>query len=73
MRFHDLRRYAVSRLIEQGANILVVARIAGHSKPSITLDVYADLFAEGLEEAAVRFDPLAGGRREVDGAVASGR
>jgi integrase len=60
LRFHDLRHYAVSRLIEQGANILLVSRIAGHAKPSVTLDVYSHLFAEGLDEAAVRFDPLAG-------------
>jgi integrase len=66
MRLHDLRHYAVSRLIEQGANVLLVSCIAGHAKPSVTLDVYAHLFAEGLEEAAARFDPLAGGRRAVD-------
>jgi integrase len=59
LRLHDLRHYCVSRLIAQGANILLVSRIAGHSKPSITLDVYSHLFAEGIEEAAARFDPLA--------------
>jgi integrase len=59
LRFHDLRHYAVSRVIEQGANILLVSRIA-HAKPSVTLDVYSHLFADGIDEAAVRFDPLAG-------------
>jgi integrase len=49
---HDLRHYAVSRLIDPRANIMLVARIAGHAKPSVTLDVYAHLFAEGIEEAA---------------------
>jgi integrase len=73
LRFHDLRHYAVSRLIEQGANILLVSRIAGHAKASVTLDVYAHLFAEGIEEAAARFDPLAAGRRAVDGATVAGR
>jgi integrase len=73
LRLHDLRHHAVSRLIEEGANVLLVSRIAGHAKPSVTLDVYSHLFAEGLEEAAARFDPLARGRREVDGARASGR
>ena len=45
-------------------------RIAGHAKPSVTLDVYAHLFRRGIEEAAVRFDPLGPGRLEVDGAGA---
>jgi integrase len=73
LRLHDLRHYAVSRLIEQGANVLLVSRIAGHAKPSITLDVYAHIFSEGLEEAAARFDPLAPGRRAVDGTAAARR
>jgi integrase len=68
MRLHDLRHYAVSRLVEQGANVLLVSKVAGHARPSVTLDVYAHLFKEGLAEAAERFDPLARGRREVDGA-----
>jgi len=57
-RFHDLRHYAVSRLIQQGANILLVSRVAGHSRPSITLDFYSHLFDEELVEAADRFDPF---------------
>lgn len=67
LRLRDLRHYAVSRLIEQGANVLLVSKVAGHARPSVTLDVYAHLFKEGLAEAAERFDPLARGRREVDG------
>lgn len=66
LRLHDLRHYAVSRLIEQGANVLLVSKVAGHARSSVTLDVYAHLFKEGLAEAAQRFDPLARGRREVD-------
>ncbi len=57
-RFHDLRHFAVSQLIAQGANVLQLARIAGHADPSITLRVYAHLMDEGLAEAALRFDPL---------------
>jgi integrase len=59
LRLHDLRHYAVSRLVEQGANVLLVSKVAGHSKASVTLDVYSHLFQEGLAEAAERFDPLA--------------
>ncbi len=61
-RFHGLRHYAVSCLVQQGANVLLVSRVAGHSRPSMTLDVYSHLFDEELAEAALRFDPL--GQRE---------
>jgi hypothetical protein len=54
-------------MIEQGANVLLVSKVAGHARPSVTLDVYSHLFAEGLREAAEKFDPLARGRRAVDG------
>jgi integrase len=57
-RFHDLRHYAVSQLIAQGASILQVARVAGHADPSVTLRVYGHLMVDGLAEAARRFDPL---------------
>jgi integrase len=57
-RFHDLRHYAVSQLIAQGASILQVARVAGHADPSVTLRVYGHLMADGLAEAARRYDPL---------------
>jgi len=68
VRFHDLRHYAVSKLIEQGANILLVSRVAGHARASMTLDVYAHLLVDGLSEAATRFDPLRTSqrRRAVD-------
>ncbi len=59
-RFHDLRHFAVSQLIAQGANILQIARIAGHADPSITLRVYAHLLSDGLAEASARYDPLRG-------------
>ena len=60
-RFHDLRHFAVSQLIAQGANILQISRIAGHADPSITLRVYSHLFADGLAEAALTVEALVGG------------
>lgn len=60
MRLHDFRHYAVSQLIAQGASILLVAKIAGHARPDVTLRVYAHLFAEGLADAAERYDPARG-------------
>jgi integrase len=59
-RYHDLRHYCVSQLIAQGADILQIARVAGHADPSITLRVYAHLMADGLTAAAAQYDPLRG-------------
>jgi integrase len=56
VRFHGLRHLAVSAMIAQGAQILTVSRIAGHSDPSITLKVYSHLLAEDLVAAADKFD-----------------
>ena len=41
IRFHDLRHTAVSLQLRAGADILALSRVAGHSSPSITLNVYA--------------------------------
>ena len=41
VRFHDLRHTAVSLQLRAGADILALSRVAGHSSPSITLNVYA--------------------------------
>lgn len=50
-RWHDFRHYAVSTLVAQKADILTVARIAGHSDPNVTLKVYSHLMEESLAEA----------------------
>jgi integrase len=57
-RWHGFRHYAVSILINQRADILLLARIAGHKDPSVTLGVYAHLMNDSLTEAAEQFDPL---------------
>jgi integrase len=56
--WHSLRHFAVSALIAEGADILLLAAIAGHSKPSITLDVYSHLMTARVSEAANLYDPL---------------
>lgn len=48
-RFHDLRHFAVSRLAERGFDIVRVSKLIGHSRPSITMDVYGHLFGDILE------------------------
>jgi integrase len=57
-RFHDLRHFAVSQLIAQGANVLELARVAGHADPSLTLRIYSHLMSDALSNAAGLYDPL---------------
>ena len=37
LRFHDLRHTAATRMIENGANIVAVSRILGHTDVNITM------------------------------------
>jgi integrase len=49
--FHALRHTHASALIREGVDILTISRRLGHSKASITLDVYGHLIG-GADEAA---------------------
>jgi len=49
--FHALRHTHVSILISKGVDILTISRRLGHSKASVTLDVYGHLIG-GADEAA---------------------
>lgn len=53
---HDLRHTAASLAVSAGANVKAVQRMLGHAKASMTLDVYADLFDEDLDEVATNLD-----------------
>ena len=58
LRPHDLRHTAVALWIAAGANVLEVARRAGHSSTSFTLDRYGHLFPEADTNLADRLDHL---------------
>jgi integrase len=49
---HDLRHTCASLAISAGVNVLALARMLGHSDPSVTLRVYADLFDTDLDAVA---------------------
>jgi integrase len=53
---HDLRHTAASLAISAGANVKAVQRMLGHAMASMTLDTYADLFDEDLDDVADRMD-----------------
>jgi integrase len=44
VRFHDLRHTAASLLLNNKIPVIIVSQMLGHSKPSVTLDIYAHVF-----------------------------
>lgn len=58
IRFHDLRHTAASILLNYKIPVIVVSRILGHSKPSVTLDMYGHVLSEMQDEAAILMDRL---------------
>ena len=56
IRFHDLRHTYESLLIEQGENIKFIQTQLGHSKSSITINVYGHLIRLTNQEAALKFE-----------------
>jgi integrase len=58
IRFHDLRHTAASLMLNYGTPVIVVSERLGHSKASITLDVYGHLIPSQQIEAARLMDEL---------------
>jgi integrase len=58
VRFHDLRNTAASLLLNNGIPVIVVSKILGHSKTSVTLDTYGHMILEMQEDAARMMDDL---------------
>ena len=58
IRVHDLRRTAASPILNHGIPVLIASKRLGHSKPSITMDVYGHLMPNKQEEAAELLDRL---------------
>lgn len=55
---HDLRHTAASLAISAGASVKSVQRMLGHASAKITLDVYAGLFDQDLDDVAARMNTL---------------
>jgi len=58
IRFHDLRHTAATQMLVNGVDILTVSKRLGHSKPSITLDVYGHMIPGVQEKAASIMDEI---------------
>jgi integrase len=59
--FHALRHTHASVLISAGVDILTISRRLGHSKASVTLDVYGHLIGGADQAAANAIGSLLGG------------
>ena len=55
---HDLRHTAASLAISAGANVKAVQRMLGHASAAMTLDIYADLFEDDLDDVSDRLDKV---------------
>ena len=55
---HDLRHTAASLAISAGANVKAVQRMLGHASAAMTLDTYADLFEDDLDDVSTRLDEM---------------
>jgi hypothetical protein len=55
-RTHELRHTAASLAVQAGANVKLIQQMLGHASAAMTLDVYAGLFADNLDEVADRLD-----------------
>lgn len=53
---HDLRHTAASLAVSAGANVKALQRMLGHASAAMTLDVYADLFDDDLDDVAIALD-----------------
>ena len=56
LRPHDLRHTAASLAIASGASVKHVQRMLGHKDSAMTLNVYASLFEDDLEDLSERLD-----------------
>ncbi|MFH2104003.1 MAG: site-specific integrase [Chloroflexota bacterium] len=52
IRFHDLRHTSISILLDNGTPVNTVQSRAGHSKASVTTDIYGYAMARSQEAAA---------------------
>lgn len=64
VRFHDLRHYSVSVYLKLTRDALRTAKRAGHSKPSMTLDVYGHVLEDAAEDLTAVYAEYRAAARE---------
>jgi integrase len=58
IRFHDLRHTAASIMLSHKVPVVIVSKILGHSKPSVTTDIYYHFLPSSNDEATKLMDDL---------------
>jgi integrase len=58
IRFHDLRHTSLSLLLDMGTPVNTVQHRAGHSKASITTDIYGHVMAHSQDAAAENIEQI---------------
>jgi len=58
IRFHDFRHSCASLLINNGANVTLVAKYLGHTKIEETLNTYSHMFSTALDFVVSVIDSL---------------
>jgi len=58
IRFHDLRHNAATLMLMNGIPLIIVSRRLGHSKLSVTLDIYGHYLPGMQKEVAALMDEL---------------
>jgi integrase len=63
VRFHDLRHTHASLLLAEGVDVVTVAKRLGHSKPTVTLSIYAHALERADRGAAEAFSRAVKGEK----------
>jgi integrase len=58
IRFHDLHHTSISILLDIGTPVNTVQRRAGHSKASVTTDIYGHVMAHSQDAAAENIEEI---------------
>jgi integrase len=58
IRFHDLRHTSLSLLLDIGTPVNTVQHRAGHSKASVTTDIYGHVMAHSQDAAAENIEQI---------------
>ena len=58
IRIHDFRHSCASLLINNGANVTLVAKYLGHTKTEGTLNTYSHMFSTALDSVVSVIDSL---------------
>lgn len=69
IRFHDMRHTVASILLSNKIPLVIVSKILGHSKPSVTSDIYYHFIPASSDEASRFMDELTPTEIDIDSLI----